>query len=115
MEPKKKDILKWIEELRSGKYQQGHGALQTAQGYCCIGVACTLFSPTHLIDVDGKLAGLLPLYSLNDPNWLINIDNHFETITQGVPLSALNDHLRLTFDEIADCLQAVYIEGALDG
>ena len=32
---------KWIEALRSGKYNQGRRALVTNQGsYCCLGVLC---------------------------------------------------------------------------
>lgn len=30
---------KWLEALRSGKYKQGQGYLQTIEGYCCLGVA----------------------------------------------------------------------------
>lgn len=32
---------KWVDALRSGKYQQGFGSLKTkAGGYCCLGVLC---------------------------------------------------------------------------
>jgi hypothetical protein len=31
---------KWIAALRSGKYPQGTGYLQTADGFCCLGVLC---------------------------------------------------------------------------
>lgn len=30
--------IKWIEALRSGKYKQANGYLQTKDGYCCLGV-----------------------------------------------------------------------------
>ena len=33
---------KWVEALRSGKYQQGHYALQTGEAYCCLGVLCVV-------------------------------------------------------------------------
>lgn len=29
---------KWVEALRSGKYQQGGGALRLGDRYCCLGV-----------------------------------------------------------------------------
>lgn len=32
----------WIPALRSGEYKQVKGALHTTDGYCCLGVACTL-------------------------------------------------------------------------
>lgn len=42
---------KWVEALRSGKYQQTTGALHRVReseglpkGYCCLGVACDLFA-----------------------------------------------------------------------
>lgn len=37
---------KWVAELRSGKYQQAKGRLQSDNGYCCLGVACELYEKT---------------------------------------------------------------------
>lgn len=34
----------WLEALRSGKYAQTKAALQTAEGFCCLGVLCDLYS-----------------------------------------------------------------------
>jgi hypothetical protein len=31
---------KWVEALRSGKYQQGQGYLQKDGKFCCLGVLC---------------------------------------------------------------------------
>ena len=33
---------KWVEALRSGKYEQVTGALRSGDGFCCLGVACEL-------------------------------------------------------------------------
>jgi hypothetical protein len=33
---------KWIEALRSGKYEQAVGALRQGDGYCCLGVLCDI-------------------------------------------------------------------------
>lgn len=33
-------VGKWIEALRSGRYQQGNGYLNRAGKFCCLGVAC---------------------------------------------------------------------------
>ena len=36
---------RWVDALRSGNYKQAHkGKLKSAQGYCCLGVACQLFA-----------------------------------------------------------------------
>ncbi len=36
----KENILKWAEDLESGKYPQAKGALNNEEGLCCLGVAC---------------------------------------------------------------------------
>jgi len=35
---------KWVDALRSGKYDQGSEKLRSRQGYCCLGVLCDLYS-----------------------------------------------------------------------
>lgn len=42
MNPQVKE--KWIDALRSGKYEQGSEKLRTVNGYCCLGVLCDLYS-----------------------------------------------------------------------
>ena len=37
---------KWLAALRSGKYEQGFGALKTPSGHCCLGVLCDVIDPT---------------------------------------------------------------------
>jgi hypothetical protein len=40
----KKEIAEqWVAALRSGKYQQGRGALHDGDTFCCLGVLCDLF------------------------------------------------------------------------
>jgi hypothetical protein len=40
------DVKKrWVEALRSGKYQQGRGHLCDGSTYCCLGVLCELVVP----------------------------------------------------------------------
>ena len=36
---------KWLEALRSGKYDQGAGQLRNGTCYCCLGVLCQIFDP----------------------------------------------------------------------
>jgi hypothetical protein len=61
-------VLKWIEALRSGKYPQGHGALRSSDGYCCLGVLCDV------------LPSEVGSWSIN-PNLDIDIDSDFEFLT----------------------------------
>lgn len=121
MRPSKQDIQKWINALRSGKYKQTQGSLQDAKGYCCLGVACELFIPEkdRIIDHFGHISGSLVSSQKNAPKWLEDINY----LIPDVALSCLNDNgvvdnkvmlKRLSFDEIADLLQAVCIEGALE-
>jgi len=35
---------KWVDALRSGKYDQGSEKLRSHQGYCCLGVLCDLYA-----------------------------------------------------------------------
>ena len=35
---------KWIDALRSGKYEQGSEKLRSVSGYCCLGVLCDLYA-----------------------------------------------------------------------
>ena len=38
---------KWIDALRSGKYEQGSEKLRSVTGYCCLGVLCDLYAQEH--------------------------------------------------------------------
>lgn len=112
MKVNKKDIQKWIDTLRSGKYSQAKYTLQTRTGYCCLGVACDIFIKDKKL-ANGILFGNSPKNQPNSQEWLANI-NHDFFIKTTFHLSHLNDNKNFSFDEIADLLQAIYIEGALD-
>lgn len=125
-------IKKWTDALRSGKYKQTKNTLQDAKGYCCLGVACDLFIPNPRISsIDGYLFGAHPSAQTDAPKWLRDINGDFFRRT-GMLLTLLNDKGigdttlgngtkykftkigSLTFDEIADLLEAVYIHKVLD-
>lgn len=123
-----KDFQKWIAALRSGKYKQTKGALQTRQGYCCLGVACKVSIPEEYIELNdnGFIAGSEP-YEHNQPYaplWLQYVNDDFAKKTSQ-PLSGLNDEgvnqpdedeviEPFSFSEIADLLELVYIHKILD-
>lgn len=117
-EPSKRDIERWIAALRSGKYKQGKGQLQSDTGFCCLGVACKINRFNKRVRKNGQLDGVVPHVDNqpNAPEWLLDVDGRFAWKT-GLNLWYLNDggaDSQYTFDEIADLLQAVYIEGVLD-
>lgn len=121
MRVNKKQVEKWVRALRSGKYKQTDSALQDSKGFCCLGVACDILIPTKYkrIDSQGFLVGTFPPAQDGAPRWLKNVDRDFNSRFQGSffessALTFLNDSGNYTFDEIADLIQLVYLEGALD-
>lgn len=118
-EPTKAQIKKWCNALRSGEYRQATGALQKwDNGYCCLGVACVTFTPKEKLRINestGFLFGILPSKhsQKNVPKWIFYINSNFSEKT-GEELWRLNDTNKLTFDEIADLLEAVYLHRVLD-
>lgn len=50
----KQEIMeKWVEALRSGRYEQGRGRLRRGDKYCCLGVLCEVLEiPADLGDND---------------------------------------------------------------
>jgi len=109
------DAQKWANALRSGKYKQTTGELQSQYGYCCLGVACKIFIPDDKIkkDVYGFIEGGFPKHQLSSPMWLININEDLDDKIN-YSFSSLNDGHYFSFDEIADIIELVYIHKALD-
>ncbi len=123
--PTKKNIQKLVNALRSGKYTQGRKALQDGDKFCCLGVACKVFVPRRALSLRSlstEMSGGMPADQPFAPGWLKCLSDEFQSKT-GEYLQALNDsgvHSldgaplgTLSFDEIADLLQLVYIEEAL--
>lgn len=119
-----KNVEKWVSALRSGEYSQAQGALQTKAGYCCLGVACKTFIPLNKqVVYDNQLYGksLNDFDQPNSPQWLKDINYDFTkkttisliSLNDGHNTAKTNDQI-FTFDEIADLLQAVYIEKVLE-
>lgn len=108
---------KWLTALYEEKYTKGEGALQSGQGFCCLGVGCMELIPEgkkHVLfdRLDGVYAG----DQSEAPKWLKHVNWAFEQAT-GTSLSQLNDGdsiIKLTHPEIAMCLDLVYNHKALD-
>lgn len=115
MEPSKKDIKKWCKALRSGEYDQITGQLENEAGYCCLGVACDIFIDKKDLELNSKgfIKGGSPSSQKNSPVWLNKISLLHSAITR-TSLVELNDIEGFTFNEIADCLEAVYIHEVLN-
>jgi hypothetical protein len=124
----REQIIVWIEALRSGEYKQARGSLEKNDGFCCLGVGCKLFIEESKIEKNryGFIEGATPDFQLAAPKWLQRINNDFRTrVGANISLADLNDSSSSThgycpvhcpshsFDEIADMLQLVYLEGAL--
>jgi hypothetical protein len=107
------NIGKWIKALRSGRYTQTRNALQNKKGYCCLGVVCRIFMSNELLTLeDNMITGELPEQQRRAPRW-IKVINYDFGMKLGISLAHMNDK-GFSFDEIADLLQLIYIERALE-
>lgn len=111
---------KWVEALRSGKYQQGMGQLASREVesdgfcYCCLGVACEILKDDFDLKVsehetyklyDGAMTSLpnIVITALNlksKDGKFIGIENEKDC------LISLNDSDCMTFAEIADVIES---------
>lgn len=110
-----KDILTWTRALRSGEYKQAKYKLQSSDGYCCLGVACDIFIPDNKkLKERGFLQGGYPTQNIQpfSPQWIRDIDNYLISPTELVSVLAYYNE-EMSFDEIADILELVFIHGAL--
>lgn len=123
MKPDKKAL--WVEALRSGDYQQGQYNLRVGDRYCCLGVLCDLYAKEHAQDENKQWdihsredsvyeflaeTELLPVdvqkwAGIQDPSGHIM---RGQVIIGGSysSLSGLNDDEGMTFEELADVIEA---------
>lgn len=117
----KEDIKRqWVEALRSGKYEQGAGALLRDGRYCCLGVLCDLAEKAGVIQrmkvdnlgrihfgahADLASAILLPETVAVWAGLLVTATVRVEEMKSSGGLDWVNDELRLPFSEIADLIE----------
>jgi len=87
---------KWVEALRSGKYQQTTNYLKSDNGYCCLGVLCDIQGADF--DAIKEEFGSLSL-AYNPKQYLGKVD---ELISHD--LAQMNDNGK-SFLEIADYIE----------
>jgi hypothetical protein len=111
---------KWVAALRSGEFHQDKAQLQTANGYCCLGVACEVYQR--------EVGGL----EIRRPSWEegVSYNDEFSSLPDVVKvwlglqyadgdfttsdsdnqtLADLND-LGTSFDQIADIIESCPLE-----
>lgn len=94
---------KWLEALRSGKYEQGIGYLCRDNKYCCIGV---------LADVKGlpfKMQGGQKIYNMGEYTY----GGTLPDVPHSSVLINMNDSETRSFNEIADYIEKNITEEAL--
>lgn len=93
-------IRQWVQALRREIYQQGRYDLYNAtrKTFCCMGVYCSAIDGVPL----GQLVKLQYPNSLPNSSWpLLRSYNR--------AFAAMNDQGRLTFNEIADIIEATLL------
>jgi len=125
-------IKRWIEALRSGKYQQGRLSLRNISNqFCCLGVLCDIAKDE--LGLDWILKEEWSKYQIEDNNCtvlpsnlkeLVGIGGHLGITVDATKLSPeygipsntkyttlveLNDYWRLSFNQIADILEQQFI------
>lgn len=114
----------WIKALRSGKYEQGVGYLQTLDGkYCCLGVLCDIMDPNswevtklgntscvgHRLgeDADTGRGMFIPAESIiAEAGIPAGVDCREDSYRDPLEiLTDMNDGPISTFDEIADWIE----------
>lgn len=133
--PNKRNLRKWVEALRSGEYEQGHGRLRSEIGgkstHCCLGVACEVaiadgvsvhFSGGvyNYARKEEETYNLFALSYLPDPvKWWLGLDDRDpivgqrvgrgpDLIAKPVPATVANDGENWSFSRIADGIEAYY-------
>lgn len=102
---------KWLEALRSGRYQQAKGALRHEGSYCCIGVLCDIVDPNAWITDSNDVATwrTKDIYG-NLPDALakeLGVTEHCDL------LPTLNDR-GVPFAELADIIESGDLKGGFE-
>jgi hypothetical protein len=110
---------KWVAALRSGKYIQGHGRLSSHNQHCCLGVLCEVMElESHTLDCgdksylhsDSEGRGSSESSEVIPPTLAAELNMHYNPYVMykraSCRLSSLNDDEKLSFNAIADIIEA---------
>ena len=122
-QPKLKKCVKeaWVKALRSGKYKQARGRLRNQRGgYCCLGVLCDLSQKElniswrkcgfnerqfHFGGAFGTLPASVQKWAFTAKSYAYCDISNPVSKREDTKLSNLNDHLKLTFRQIAKIIE----------
>lgn len=105
----------WLGALRDGKRKQGYQKLKSpGDSFCCLGVLCDLYLETHGIAWGSRLldghtvVGIGWVLPLPVMRWagLSFVDPYVVVDGKTVTLSYVNDTMDLSFNRIADLIEA---------
>lgn len=109
--------LKWVNALRSGKYDQGKGRLKDDENkFCCLGVLCDVINPGSwkLCPIVGWKHGDIDVGAIHSDEFadLFEADNALEAVHQKTDINLIQDRLikmnddeGKSFEEIADYVE----------
>lgn len=106
---------KWIDALKSGKYNQTTGVLHDQYGFCCLGVVCDVIEPNWDEDNNYVTGELHFDENGNEDIKTLDIElNDFYrnklglTHKQEIILIKMNDKQNKSFIEIAEYLESIF-------
>lgn len=93
---------KWIDALRSGKYEQGSEKLRSVSGYCCLGVLCDLYAQEH--NVEWEFRGRGGTYLQPQDYWYFEEESEFlpESVMEWAGLKTNNPRVRVDVEDNED-------------
>lgn len=100
LEEMKANRRKWVEALRSGKYQQAKSYLVRDGGYCCLGVLANIAGVS-----DERMGGEAALRELPEVLAFVGLRDIAGRYDDDRALAAENDRGR-PFDDIADIIES---------
>jgi hypothetical protein len=102
---------RWVNTLRSGKYEQCVGTLERNGKYCCLGVACKVAQENGVtVKLDSHSEEILGgTLAFQEEVWkwigLKDEDGSFFAFNTKKTLTDLNDDDGCSFEEIADYIE----------
>ena len=100
---------RWVEALRSGKYQQGRAALRSLEErFCCLGVLCDLYSPSEWTTNGTTTNGTTRYFHRGSLSAFIGADFRAQmglSDAEAWTLARMNDDGK-SFSNIADYIEA---------